>query len=265
MTLSILVFLLLLAGGFPSEAIAQTVLPESRHTPLVIAHRGNHRKQPENTVASTKAAIQAGADYVEIDLRTTMDGHLVAMHDGSVDRTTNGKGLVKQLSWSEVQSLRVFNDNKRPHRVPDFEELLTVCKDKINIYLDFKEADVAETWRQIRAAGMEKQVVVYLNSIEQYDEWRLITPDVPLMTSLPDSIVNEDQFRDFLAHRSIVVFDNIRDPKLLAFAHQNGVQVWLDVQQAEESPDTWRPILSLGVDGMQTDHPAMLVRYLEGR
>ncbi|WP_229236022.1 glycerophosphodiester phosphodiesterase family protein [Dyadobacter tibetensis] len=248
-----------------SDVAAQAFLPMSRHTPLVIAHRGNHLKQPENTVASTKAAIQAGADYVEVDLRTTKDGHLVAMHDGTVDRTTNGKGSVKQMSWSEIQTLRVFNKNKRPHRVPDFEAILAACKGKINLYLDFKDADVAQTWRQIRAAGMEKQVVVYLNKAEQYDAWRHIAPEVPLMTSLPENVQTVVEFEKFLSQMTIKVFDNIRDPQLLAFAHQKGLQVWLDVQQKEENEASWQPALALGVDGLQTDHPEKLVHYLEKR
>jgi glycerophosphoryl diester phosphodiesterase len=56
--------------------------------------------------------------------------------------------------------------------VPEFKEVLALCKGKINIYLDFKEADVAETWREIKAAGMEKHVVVYLNKEAQYQQWK---------------------------------------------------------------------------------------------
>jgi glycerophosphoryl diester phosphodiesterase len=75
-------------------AQAQITLPESQNKLVVIAHRGNHVDFPENTIASFKEAIKAGADYVEVDLRTSRDGHLVVVHDATVDRTTNGKGKV---------------------------------------------------------------------------------------------------------------------------------------------------------------------------
>ena len=93
---------------------AQVVkFPTVKNKIVVIAHRGNHIKVPENTIASTKEAIRVGADYVEVDLRTTKDGHLVALHDATVDRTTNGKGKISEKNWSEIKKLKAFNDNKK--------------------------------------------------------------------------------------------------------------------------------------------------------
>jgi glycerophosphoryl diester phosphodiesterase len=238
-------------------------LPVTKHKLVVIAHRGNHVNAPENTLAAYQEAIKAGADYVEVDLRTTRDGKLVVMHDEKVDRTTNGNGRVADMTLSEIENLKVFNNNKKTHRVPRFSDVLKLCKGKINIYLDFKDADVAETWKQISSAGMENQVVVYLNKTEQYKQWREIAPQVPLMTSLFGEVKNPDQLGLFLGQVKIEVLDNVQDPAMVKGAAESGVAVWLDVQNPAEGPDSWTTALQKGVQGLQTDHPEQLLAFLK--
>jgi glycerophosphoryl diester phosphodiesterase len=238
-------------------------LPQAKHKLVVIAHRGNHVSAPENTLAAVKEAIKAEADYVEVDLRTTKDGKLVVMHDATVDRTTNGKGKVADLTLEELKALKVFNNNKKTHQVPEFNEVLKACKGKINIYLDFKEADVAETWKQISAAGMEKQVVVYINKIPQYKQWRNAAPEMPLMTSLFGEVKGKDQLNIFLGQVKIEVLDNVSDREMVKGAAESGVSVWLDVQNPKEGPESWKEALEKGVQGLQTDRPADLVAFLK--
>lgn len=238
-------------------------LPKVKNKTVVIAHRGNHVDVPENTLASTREAISCGADYVEVDLRTTKDGHLVVLHDAKVDRTTNGAGRVSDMTLAEVKELQVFNRNKKTHKIPEFREVLALCKDKINIYLDFKEANVAETWKQIKAAGMEHQVVVYLNKEEQYKQWKDVAPEVPLMTSLPDDIKTTSQLSAFLSKIHIQVLDNVKDPEILKAAHAQGISIWLDVQSPTEGPASWNEALRKGVQGLQTDKPGEMVGYIK--
>ncbi|MFT3946183.1 MAG: glycerophosphodiester phosphodiesterase family protein [Agriterribacter sp.] len=241
-------------------------LPKTKYNLVVIAHRGDHVKVPENTIASIKEAIKSGADYVEIDLRTTKDGYLVLQHDASVDRMTDGKGNVNDLTLAEIQALKVSDKNKpakKTYRVPTFAEVLKACKGKINIYLDFKDADVTETYKQIQAAGMENHVAVYLNSISQYKKWRSAAPGMPLITSVIDGVTNKDQLSFFLSQGSIEALDNIDDTAMIATANDNGVAVWMDVESDDENAEIWHTALSKGIQGIQTDHPAALVKYLD--
>ena len=177
---------------FPVTLWAQ-VLPAVKNKCVVIAHRGNHTHAPENTLKSIRDAIDVGADYVEIDLRTTQDGQMILMHDETVDKMTNLKGKVKELPWSTLKKAQV-SDKTNPdfgiHTIPTFSEALSLCKGRIHIYLDFKDADVRIAWEIIKSAGMEKSLVVYVNSEMQYKSWRSIAPDIPLMVSLPDSVKN---------------------------------------------------------------------------
>jgi glycerophosphoryl diester phosphodiesterase len=254
---------LLSAISLPSRSQHNAVsLPAGRNNIIVIAHRGNHVTAPENTLASCREAIACGADYVEVDLRTTKDGHLIVLHDATVDRMTNGKGRVSDMTLGEVKKLQVFNRNKKTHRIPEFREVLALCKNKIHVYLDFKDADVAETWKEIEAAGMESQIVIYLNKPEQYQQWKGIAPQVPLMTSLSREVVTNEQLLHFLEKTNVKVLDNVTDPEMVSAANALGVSVWLDVQSPEEGPVSWEEALNKEIQGLQTDKPRELIEYL---
>ena len=100
---------------------------------LVVSHRGNWRSAPENSLAAIDSAIVMKIDAVEIDVRKTKDGHLVLMHDNTVDRTTNGKGKVSNLTLSEIKKLRLEDKDGRltEHTVPTLEEAMLVANGKI--------------------------------------------------------------------------------------------------------------------------------------
>ena len=242
-----------------------TPLPKTKHKLVIIAHRGSHLKFPENTLAAYEEAIKEGADYVEIDLRTTKDGHLVIMHDESATRMTGKKGLIKDLNYSEIRDLKIKSTNKEDtttYRIPDFISVLNLCKGKINIYLDFKEADVEKTYRLIKEAGMQNNLVVYLNKEEQYGQWKKVAPGIPLMASLPENM-NISQLTTLLDKRPVDIVDNAYNDETVNLMHKRKIAVWVDVQSNDEGPDKWEQSLKQGVDGLQTNHPEKLIEYLE--
>ena len=103
-------YLLLLLAWQSAAAFAQlppVPLPASRNGLVVVAHRGDHTLHPENTLEAVEAAIASRADYVEVDLRTSKDGRLLLCHDERVDRTTDGRGLVRELTWDSLSRLSV--------------------------------------------------------------------------------------------------------------------------------------------------------------
>lgn len=266
MKIIILITLFVPVSIFLQSQKGQAVLPASKNKFIIIAHRGNHVKVPENTVESVREAIRAGADYAEIDLRTTRDGYLVLSHDATVDRMTNGKGPVKNWLFADLIKLRVTSPNPADssvYHIPAFREILDLCKGRINIYLDFKDADVQKTYRQLKAAGMDKQVVVYLNDEGQYTSWVNTAPAIPLMSSIPDTVKTAEQLRDFLKKVPLKVADNIIDPALVIAARKNGLSVWLDVEDAHENPAIWQEAMRNEIQGLQTDHPDELIRYLK--
>ncbi|MET4139531.1 glycerophosphodiester phosphodiesterase family protein [Pedobacter sp. UYP1] len=258
--LLVLVFSCFALITFGQRAVAP--LPKCKNGFIVIAHRGSHLVKPENSIAAIEEAIELGADYVEIDLRTTRDGHLVLIHNETVDHTTSGKGRIQDLSLDEVAKLTLNAKDGHLYSIPSFREALKVCKNRINIYLDFKEADVAQAYKEIKAAGMEKQVLVYLNKAEQYTLWRVVAPQMPLMSGLP-KLIKKEEMITFLDKMPLEATDNISDPTLVAALKESGLSVFLDVQMADEDPVKWKAAMDKGVQGVQTDHPEALIRYLK--
>src|SRR6478672_9963599 len=108
-----------------------TPLPKTKHKLVVIAHRGSHLKVPENTLAAYENAIKEGADYVEVDLRTTKDGYLIIMHDESITRMTGIKGQIKDLNYSDIRNLKLnpaVKSDTTTYHIPEFADVLNVCK-----------------------------------------------------------------------------------------------------------------------------------------
>ncbi len=246
-------------------------IPKSKNAFVVISHRGNHVAAQENTLAAFQNAINVGADYVEIDLRTSKDSQLVIMHDATVNRMTNGTGKVSDLNWAELKQLKVIDKNHSEwseQSIPLFREVLKLCKGKINIYLDFKNADVSTSYQALRKAGMQYSVIVYINAAHQLVEWKKIAPQIPLMVSLPDSIQSAAQLNIFLDQYKIHLLDgSYKDytVEMVNAAKAKNIPVWPDIQSATEGPEQWEKAINTGFTGLQTDHPEAMVNYLKNR
>ncbi|MFL6554965.1 MAG: glycerophosphodiester phosphodiesterase [Bacillus sp. (in: firmicutes)] len=115
----------------------------------VIAHRGASGNAPEHTMVAYELARKFGADYIEIDLGMTKDGQLIAIHDETIDRTTNGNGMVSSLTLSQIKKLdtgswfnKQFPDKKKPEynslKIPTLEEIIHHYGETINYYIEIK-------------------------------------------------------------------------------------------------------------------------------
>lgn len=111
-----------------------------RRHPLVIAHRGAAGSYPENTLVSFSAALEMGADGVECDVQISADGVPVVIHDPTLERTTNGKGAVSELTLDEIRKL----DAGRGEKVPTLDEVLDLCSGKAILTIEFKSIEGVE-------------------------------------------------------------------------------------------------------------------------
>lgn len=253
----------------PMLAFLESKIPISKHSFVVIAHRGNHENVPENTIAAFKNAIKIGADYVEVDLRTSKDSQLVVMHDATLDRMTDTKGLVSQFTIDSLKKMKVYNKIHPEygfHNIPLFEEVLAVCKGKIYIYLDFKNASVKQTYELLLKYKMEKQVVVYINSNNQLLEWNNLAPQIPLMVSLPDNVQNKTSLEKFTTQYTFDILDgNFQqyNIELVKTALELNKPIWADIQSSNEGVADWNKAIGLGIKALQTDHPSSLITFLK--
>jgi glycerophosphoryl diester phosphodiesterase len=141
--------------------------------PLIIAHRGDSAHRPENTLASFVSALEVGADIVELDVQLTADGHVVVIHDATLDRTTNGHGPVAGLSLAALRELSAgfpdrFGDAYRDERIPTLAEVLALLKGRARVLVEIKKESIGEdaeggieahTIEEVRKADMAGDVV----------------------------------------------------------------------------------------------------------
>lgn len=112
--------------------------------PLIIAHRGASALAPENTMAAFRLAKELNADGIELDVQLSADGKLVVIHDRKLNRTTNGKGEVDKLAWSEMKDLDAgskFGDQFKNERLPLLEEVFEELGGQFLINVELKNAD----------------------------------------------------------------------------------------------------------------------------
>ncbi|UYX54926.1 glycerophosphodiester phosphodiesterase [Bacillus thuringiensis] len=138
-----------------------------------IAHRGASAYAPEHTITSYKLGQQLKGDYIEIDLQMTKDGHLVAMHDETLNRTTNGTGFVKDHTLDEIKQLNAgsFFNEKYPNlakeefksaKVPTLEEIIVTFGRDANYYIETKSPD--------EYPGMEEKLLEIMNHFQINDK-----------------------------------------------------------------------------------------------
>ena len=219
---------------------------------LKIGHRGAAGHAPENTLAAIRKGIELGVDFVEIDVRCTADGILVALHDATVNRTTNGKGPIDRLTLRDVKALDAGNGE----RVPMLEEVLRVVSGQAGLMLELKVKGAAQKTVEVVQKAEFKDPVIYASFLhEELGIIRSVDAEASLMAlfgRLPQaSVARAMKYspshvglrHDTVTRRLVEAF---HDEDLLVFVY---------------TTDTIREIqraLSAGVDGIISNVPERL-------
>ncbi|MDQ6758744.1 MAG: glycerophosphodiester phosphodiesterase family protein [Acidobacteriota bacterium] len=220
-----------------------------------IAHRGEHLHHPENTLPAYEAAIDAGADFIEVDVRTTSDHKLVMMHDRTVDSTTNGKGPVKDMTLAEIRALDAGGS-----RVPTFDEVLQLAQGRISIYVDSKDIAPADMVAAVEKYGMQDKIVVY-GGYQYLKNVAALRPKIKIMPEAVSALLCKKTINDL--HPPVIAFD-ARDftDEIIAVAKSAGAQIYVDRFGSSDNPAGWQDAIDRGATGIQTNKPAELVDYL---
>lgn len=231
---------------------------------LVIAHRGASGYAPENTMAAFRRAVALGAPFIETDLQLSRDAHFVAIHDETLERTTNGKGAVHDLTLSELRRLDAgswFSSEFADERVPILEEILDFCKKHdVVFYLELKPGG---SWGgehaligALRESGEIPRTVVISFNATIVEKLRQIEPT--LMTGLLYDGQLEQPIEKALevGARQLAVRGDLVTPALLAEARRKDLQV---VCWTVNHPAHMRMLMEAGVDGIMSDYPDRLL------
>jgi len=241
---------------------AAAAAPQTRRI-VAIAHRGEHLHHPENTIPAFEEAIRAGADFIEVDVRTTADGKLVLSHDATVDRCTNGHGQVSEMTFEQIEAFDAGVKTAPEFagtRIPTFDQVLDLARGQIGIYVDVKNASARDLVDHIEGHGMTDQVVIYcgLNLAKQI---QALNPKLKVMPE--SSSVEHGRALVEQLHPKVVAFD-AKDftAEVIRVVKQAGALIYVDRLGAADNPESWQAAIDSGADGIQTDHPGPLVEYL---
>jgi len=232
--------------------------------PVKIAcHRGANRYAPENTIPAIRAAVALGADYVEIDLRTTKEGRVFLMHDRTINRTTGGNGPISEMTADDVTRLDAgawFGKPFAGTRVPTMEDALTALGDKSAAYLDAKEVAPEVLLAAMRKYDLLERSVVY-QSLEYLAKLRALEPAVRTLPPLASA----GDFEKVAATKPFGVDArwSALSQELITRCHAAGIQVFSDALGFNENVDQYRQAIEWGIDVIQTDYPLRVLRAIE--
>ena len=245
--------------------------------PIIIAHRGASAYAPENTLSSFEKAIEMGAVIIETDVHQTNDSVVVIMHDLSVDRTTNGKGLIKDMSSIDfkqlsikqqkpVSSSEVENQNQNP---PTLEETIQLINGRCKLLIELKKGNSyypniekhivdliakynAQSWISTIHSFEKEPLMNIAKRDSSINLQKLIVFNLPLVSFNFDKHFNKDDFKNW---EGVNVYYKFCSKRVIRKIHKLGktVYVW-----TVNSPRKARKLAKRGVDGIITNKPDIL-------
>jgi glycerophosphoryl diester phosphodiesterase len=233
---------------------------------IVIAHRGASSYAPENTFAAFDLAIRMGVHHIELDVEATSDGHIVVIHDDTVDRTTDGSGPVTNHTLAALQALDAgswFGARFAGERIPVFDEVLDRYKGRVHIHTEIKGRAPYLSQRTadlVRQHDMVDQVTITSFQRARLEEIRAYAPQLAtgwLLPEVKDAAIA--QAKD-IGLRQICPRANTLTTELVNRLQGEGfvVRAWGVATEA-----LMRQVVQAGADGMTVDFPDKLIAYLQ--
>jgi glycerophosphoryl diester phosphodiesterase len=220
---------------------------------LRVGHRGARAYAPENTLASFKKAIELGVDAVELDVRKTKDNQIVVIHDADVKRTTDGEGLVAELTLGQIKSFSAEGGEK----IPTLGEALDFLGKKVKVLIELKELGVEEqVLTTIKERGLEHNVVIVSFLEDALKKVREL--DGNIETGLI-YVKHKNPLKAALELKAnyLVALYRFTHTANVVKAHENGLKV---IVWTINNPQEVEEYAKKGVDGITSDKPDILNR-----
>jgi glycerophosphoryl diester phosphodiesterase len=282
MSLVLLVFLVFTAlVPFIVFSSASTTLQQDRHV-KIIGHRGAGGLAPENTLASFKKALEIGVDMIECDVHLSQDDSIVIMHDNRVNRTTDGAGEIKDLTFAYIRTLDAgshFNNSFRGEKVPTLNELLSLVNGRTSVLIELKWPSkgiykklVEQVVQTIRDHHAESWVVLqsfereYLRQIVELAPdlkcHQLIFGEATLLPLFFDRTIRFGSFRPVAGISSVNPFYLYLKKDFVRRLHAQHLSVFAFTIDDEKK---MAKAINLGADGIITNFPDRARKLLYGK
>lgn len=223
---------------------------------IKMGHRGAAALEPENTLLSVERAIAVGVDAVEVDIRTTRDNELVIIHDAAIDRTTNGKGLVRDLTLEELKRF----DAGKGQRIPTLQELIDHNRGRVNLFLELKDEGIEQRMVEVvRKNGLYEKacVISFWHSMVK----KVKTLDAGIRTGVLIVGCPIDTYIAGSAGANALVMNYafVNKEFVELARHDNfEVHIW-----NIDDPRLLDRYADMGVDGIASNNPQILVDYFK--
>jgi glycerophosphoryl diester phosphodiesterase len=253
----------LLLAGLACLASTATAAPPQPVT--IVAHRGLAEGMPENTIAAFRQSVERGLGIIELDVRTTRDGHLVILHDVTLDRTTDCSGLIADFNLERVRSCDAGWPSHPGEHVPTLAEALEFASDRpVRLLLDIKPGtSVPNVLKEVRRHRSELKVILGLRQAIDVAQVRSEAPTVSVLAFMPN-LADASSFA--VAGASIIRLwsDWVdADPAIVARTQAIGPKVWIMVgRKLPKGDGGWRALhaqmLATGPEGLITNRPDLI-------
>src|SRR5574341_1095136 len=242
---------------------------ETLPQPTIFAHRGASAQAPENTLAAFELAQAQGTDGIELDAKLSADGHVIVIHDATVDRTTDGHGRVKDASLAELRSLDAgsfFDEKHRGEKVPTLEEVFEALGKRVFINVELTNYNtpgdrlVESVCMLVKKFGLQRQILFSSFFASNLSKARILLPEVPRGLLAFNGLLGAwARSFGFAFGKYRALHPNLKDvtPQQIQRVHRlkRRVHVWT-VNTAEDM----RRLFDWGVDANFTDDPQLAVR-----
>ncbi len=215
----------------------------------IIGHRGARGLEPENTMRSFQKAIELGVDYIECDVHLTKDGHIVLIHDHTLDRTTNATGNVGDYTFEEIRKL----DAGKGEKIPTLQELIDLARGKVKLHIELKDEKATEqTVNLIEKNGIVDQMFLTSGNTDTLKRVRELNPKISLEHIFGQPPEDAIERAKSVSAKRVSCHINYLTADFVQKAHKNGLQV---IAWPPNTLEEAKKALECGVDLICTDRP----------
>jgi len=253
---------------YPEIVVARQTVKHLNDTkvnrPKISHHRGAGRYAPENTLPALAETKLLQADFVEFDIRPSSDGVYFVLHDSKLDRTSNGKGPINEMTAEEISKLDAgswFGKLYDGTKIPTLDEFLAQVGDTIELYVDAKDIPPEKLVEALRKHGVINRSVVFEGD-DYLKRLRELEPTLRRMPPLHDPR-DVETLVEKVAPYAFDTSWKLLSKELVERCHRLGVLVFSDALGLYERSTEYQKAAKIGVDLIQTDQPLRVLRAFE--
>ena len=224
----------------------------------VVVHRGANALAPENTVASALAALKEGATWIEVDVRISKDSVMYNLHDETLDRTTDGEGLLRDATSAEIDKLDAgewFSPAFKGARVPRVSEMLDSLKGKASVFFDVKRGTpVRPLIELVRAKGFEHNSFFWFADPRMLQEFVRLTPEMKIKVNAHD-IESLKKWQEVCTPSYVEIAPANITEEFRSYCHANGIRIMAAIQNADI--ESYKEAIAVQPDLVNLDRPEL--------